>query len=172
MGNDLYIVTGALGAGKSVTLDAFLALHTPHIAFDIDWLAAAASALAHRSILHDPTTWRPYRAVWFEVLHAIIRNSRVPVLFAAIDPHDVAELGPLAWCDRINWFLLDCDDRVRRERLRQRPGWTAPMMDEALADAAALRAGISTVVDTGHHPPRHVAERIAAWLERARDDHA
>jgi hypothetical protein len=99
-------------------------------------------------------------------MHAITRNGRVPVLFAAIDRHDVADLGPLEWCDGIDWLLLDCGDAVRRERLARRAGWTAAMVDEALADAVALRAAIDDRIDTGRHPPHEVAARIVAWLDR------
>lgn len=164
MGDRFYIVTGAPGAGKSATVDAFLALHTPYVAFDIDWLAPAASDLAGASILHDATTWQPYRALWVEILHAIARNGRVPVLFAAIDHHDVAALESGRWWSAIGWLLLDCSDSVRRTRLARRQGWTAAMTDAALADAAALRAAIDNRIDTGSAPPHRVAERIAAWL--------
>ena len=91
MDERVVIVTGAPGAGKSATLDAFLALRTAYVAFDVDWLVAAASQLAGASIFHDPATWPPYRALWFEILHAMVRNGRVPVLIAAVDPADVAE---------------------------------------------------------------------------------
>jgi hypothetical protein len=114
MSDRLSIITGAPGAGKSATLDAFLALGTPYLAFDIDWLAQAASDLARAPILSDPETWQPYRVVWFEVLHAVLMNGHIPVLFAVIDRADVAGIGPLPWCSGINWLLLDCSDRVRR----------------------------------------------------------
>jgi len=79
---------------------------------------------------------------WFEVLHAIVRNGRTPVLFAAIDEGDVEELGDIAWCGGIAWLLLDCGDGVRRERLLRREGWSAAMIDDALADAVALRVAV------------------------------
>jgi hypothetical protein len=90
--------------------------------------------------------------------------DRVPVLFAAIDPDDVADLGRLAWCAGVEWLLLDGHGAVRRERLRRRQGWTDAMIDDALADAAALRAIVDTAVDTGVQPPSQVARRIANWL--------
>ena len=166
VGDRLYIATGAPGAGKSATLDAFLALRTPYAAFDIDWLAETASDLAGASIIHDPATWRPYRALWFEILHAVARNDRVPVLFASIDKNDVADVGQPAWCGGIEWLLLDCSDAVRRERLARRRGWTEAMIAEALGDAKALRATIGNTIDTGAHPPHEVVARILAWLDQ------
>lgn len=166
VGDRLFIVRGAPGAGKSATLDAFLALRTPYVAFDIDWLAGTASDLAGASIIHDPATWRPYRAMWFEILHGVARNGRVPVLFASIDKDDVADVGQPAWCDGIEWLLLDCTDAVRRERLARRQGWTGAMIVAALADAAALRASIDSTVDTSAHPPHDVAMHILAWLDQ------
>jgi hypothetical protein len=169
MEHRLYIVTGAPSAGESATCDAFLALHTPYVAFDMDWLVPAVSALACSSILHDPATWRPYRALWFEVLRAITRNGNVPVLFAPMDREDAAGTGPPDWCDGIAWLLLDCDDRTRRERLTQRAGWTTAMVADAVADAAALRAAFSARIDTAIHTPDAVASRIRAWLGRQRE---
>ncbi|MGI8855573.1 MAG: hypothetical protein ACR2JW_07475 [Thermomicrobiales bacterium] len=168
MEDRLYIVTGAPGAGKSATLDAFLALQTAYVGFDIDWLASTASDLAGTSIILDQTTWRPYRALWFEVLHAIMRNGSVPVLFASIDREDIAGVGSLAWCGGIDWLLLDCDDHIRRERLTRREGWTAAMVEDAILDAMALRSAFSTTVDTGRHLPRSIAARVVAWLDQCR----
>jgi hypothetical protein len=165
----LCIITGAPGAGKSATLDALLALRTPYLAFDIDWLAQAASNLARAPILSDPETWQPYRAVWFAVLHAVAMNGHVPVLFAAIDRPDVAAIGPLPWCGGIDWLLLDCSDRVRRARLEERAGWTKAMIEDAIADASALRRDVDTIVDTGTQPPNAVAFAVLAWLDQHRD---
>jgi len=81
----LCIVTGAPGSGKSTTLNAFLELHSGYIAFDIDWLAEAASNLAAKDIYSDPSTWKPYTALWFEVLHAVYKNGQIPVFFTPND---------------------------------------------------------------------------------------
>ena len=159
----LHMVTGAPGAGKSTALGAFLALGSSHIAFDVDWLAAPASELAGRSVYFDRSTWPAYSHVWFEVLRGVIRNDRVPVLFAPLTEDDVTAYGRPAWCDGIEWMLLDCDDDVRAARLAGR-SWTPARIAEALADAAALRAGIATRVDTGRHSPNAVARRVKRWL--------
>ncbi len=169
----VYIVTGAPGAGKTTALGALLRLRTDYIIVDGDWLLGAASDLAKASVRSDRSTWRPYRALWFEVLHAIARNGRTPVLFAAIDEGDVEELGDIAWCGGIAWLLLDCGDSVRRERLRRREGWSEAMIDDALADAAALRVAVQRRVDTGAQLPGQIAQAILSWLHGADvDGHA
>lgn len=162
----LCIVTGAPGSGKSTTLQAFLELHSNYIAFDIDWLAEAASALADKDIYSDPSTWKPYSSLWFEVLHAIYRNGQRPVFFTPNDPQDIEGYGHPAWCSDINWLLLDCDDQTRRERLLHRPDWTEAMIAEALADARVLRQSIYLQIDTGRLSPDAIATKIFDWLEQ------
>jgi hypothetical protein len=161
----LCIVTGAPGSGKSTTLKAFLELHSNFIAFDIDWLAAAASDLADKDIYSDPSTWKPYASVWFEVLHAIYRNGQIPVFFSPNDPQDIERYGQPAWCSDVQWLLLDCDDQTRRDRLVHRPAWTEVMIVEALADARVLRQAIHLQVDTGLFAPKAIATKILDWLE-------
>ncbi len=95
------------------------------------------------------------------------------MLFAAIDEGDIEELGDIAWCGGIAWLLLDCGDSVRRERLRRREGWSEAMIDDALADAAALRVAVQRRVDTGAQSPGQIAQAILSWLHGAdADGHA
>ena len=163
----LYIVTGAPGSGKSTVLHAFLELRSPYLAFDIDWLAEAASALAEKDIYSDPSTWKPYGGLWFEILHAICKNDRTPVFFTPNDPQDLEQYGRPAWCSELKWLLLDCDDRIRRERLARRPAWTEAMIAEAQEDAQVLRQSVHMQVDTGVLPPIETAKSILKWLEQA-----
>ncbi|MEZ4725957.1 MAG: ATP-binding protein [Caldilineaceae bacterium] len=165
--DDLYIVTGAPGAGKSTAVAAFLQLTTDSIAFDMDWLATPASLLAGKSIYTDPTTWPPYNALWFEILHTIHRNGKTPVLFAPLDPDDITISGKPSWCREIRWLLLDCDDATRHTRLAARPDWTATMVAEALTDAQHLREQIRHQLDTGHLSPTAVATGILEWLAQS-----
>jgi hypothetical protein len=166
----LCIVTGAPGAGKSTTLKAFLELHSSYIAFDIDWLAETASELADKNIYSDPSTWKPYASLWFEVLHAIYKNGRIPVFFTPNDPQDIEQYGQPVWCSDIKWLLLDCDDQIRRERLIHRPDWTGAMIDDAFADANVLRQTIYLQVDTGLLSPKAIATKILDWLEQVQRD--
>lgn len=161
----LYIITGAPGSGKSTTLEAFLKLHTDYIAFDIDWLADAASLLAGKNIYTDSSTWKPYGVVWFEVLHSIYKNHQTPLFFTPTDPQDIEQHGRPTWCGDIHWMLLDCNNQTRRTRLAQRADWTEVMVEEAIADAYILREAIPLRLDTGHLPPNKVAKKIVDWLK-------
>ncbi|MCG8350385.1 MAG: AAA family ATPase [Chloroflexales bacterium] len=163
----MYIVTGAPGSGKSTVLEAFLGLHSDYIAFDIDWLAKAASDLAAKDIYSEPSTWRPYSVLWFEILHAIYKNGRTPIFFTPNDPQDIEQYGRPAWCRDVKWLLLDCDDQTRRERLRQRLDWTEAMIAEAVADADMLRQAIHLQADTGLLSPNEIAAQILNWLEQS-----
>ena len=166
----LCIVTGAPGSGKSTTLKTFLELHSNYIAFDIDWLAEAASDLAEKDIYSDPSTWKSYASLWFEILHAVYKNGQIPVFFTPNDPQDIEQYGQPAWCSDIKWLLLDCDDQIRRERLVHRPDWTEVMIAEAFADARVLRQAIRLQVDTGLLSPKAVATKILDWLEQIHRD--
>ena len=167
MSSVLHIVTSAPGSGKSTSLAAFLQLRTPSIAFDIDWLTVPASNLAGKDVTVEQSTWPAYNALWLEILHAIATNGRQPVFFAPISPDDLARYGQPRWCRAMRWLLLDCADDVRRQRLRQRPEWTEPMITEALSDAASLRQTSALRIGTTTQAPEQVANAIRRWVEQA-----
>jgi hypothetical protein len=162
----IYIVTGAPGSGKTTTLEALLSRAGSFLVFDIDWLLIPASQLARSDILSDHATWPAYNALWFEILHAVHKNGKRAIFFSPLDTHDVARYGQPAWCARIEWLLLDCDDVTRQMRLSCRPGWTEAMIAEALIDAQALREQVTERIDTGIYTPDEVAAAILVWVER------
>jgi hypothetical protein len=43
------------------------------------------------------------------------------------------------------------------------------MIEDAIADASALRREFDTIVDTGTQPPNAVAFAVLAWLDRHGD---
>jgi hypothetical protein len=158
------LVAGAPGSGKSTACEAFLELGSNYVAFDIDWLIVPASELAGRDIIWDRSTWPAYGRVWFEILHGVTRNNRVPVLFTSHDRRDIEQIAGIDWCRGVEWLLLDCDDVTRDCRLRTRPGWTRAMIDDALGDARALRGTIEPCLNAAGLSPRAVAEWILDWL--------
>lgn len=167
MSSVLHIVTGAPGSGKSTTLAAFLELRTPFVAFDIDWLTIPASNLAGNDIIFEPSTWPAYNALWFTILDTVARNHKQPVFFAPTSPDDLVQHHQPLWSGNVRWLLLDCPDDVRRQRLRQRPEWTEPMIAEAIADAASLRQTVALCIDTAAQDPEQVADAIRHWVEDA-----
>lgn len=167
MPKNLYFVTGTTGAGKSTTLTNLLQDNqaSPYVFFDIDWLADTASGLAKSSIYEDPTTWPPYNALWFEILHSVYKNNKIPVLFCPLDPSDVTEENKPAWCDDIKWLLLDCGDDLIRERLGpDGRNWSDEKITEALEDADELRSAITTHIDSGSLTPDEVSAQVISWI--------
>lgn len=163
----IHIVTGAPGAGKSTALQSLVSLSTDYLAFDMDWLIGSASRLAGKDLHFEPSVWRPYNQLWFDVLHSVYLNNRVPVLFAPIAPNDIPKEDMPNWCVGINWLLLDCADDVRKERLMARSDWSQSRVDEAFEDASELRSLVQEKLDTGVRSPQMVAEGILEWLNRA-----
>lgn len=161
---NIYIVTGAPGSGKSTTVEAFIQLKTNFLAFDIDWLIDSASELADRDIHVDESTWKPYGALWFNVLHATLRNHKTPVLFAPWDENDLKTNGIPDWCQSVEWLLLDCEDVIRCERLAHRHGWSEQRIEDAILDAASLRQTITKCIDTGKTAPEEIAGLIYRWI--------
>ena len=165
MKRDLTIVTGAPGSGKTTTLNALLEMGSDFLAFDIDWLADTAGRLAGKSISSDSSTWEPYGALWFEVLHSIYRNAKQPVFFTPNSPADIESIGKPHWCGDIRWLLLDCDDPTRKKRLDERSDWSAERKAEALEDATELRESVKVRIDTGAFSPSEVASKVLLFAK-------
>lgn len=168
--NVVYIVTGASGSGMTTAAEYFLRLNTAdYVAFDIEWLGESAAKLAQKDIFFDESAWKHYGELWFEVLHCICKNGKIPVLFGPFSPSDIEKNGRPAWCQGIELFLLDCDDETRRQRLVQNRNWSTDLIEEAQAQARWLRQqDIRYNVDTGKVSPTEVASEIYDWLEQTR----
>ena len=166
----LYLVAGAPGSGKSTTVEVLLALESPFVFFDLDWLAAPASALYGEDIRFVPESWKPYGELWFGVLYATCQNGLIPVLFTPGDPSDYEKETLPSWCGGLEWLLLDCDDDVRLKRLQQRE-WSGARLSETFQDAAMLRELIMRYVDTGKSNPNEVAEEVLKWLKEMSEPH-
>ena len=105
----------------------------------VDWdsLIDVAGGLAGTDVRSSPRTWPAYR----DLVRAVV---------AALDPLPIV-LFTVCTPDELNgwpidkWLLLDCDDSVRRTRLRNRP---AAEVQDALDDAAEYRRLGMTTIDT------------------------
>ncbi len=161
---NLPVVTGAPGSGKTTIVHYLLSIESKFVFLDMDWLADSASRLASRNIYIDPTTWRPYQDVWFDVLKSLFRNSLKPVLFTPNSPLDYQHNNFPKWVKSVDWLLLDCHTEVRKKRLAARDSWTESRIDEALFDADELRSLIGRSVDTSELTIAQTAESIVQWL--------
>ena len=143
----LAIVTGAPGSGKSSVAAALIAQRPPFLVFDADWLLDAASALAGRALSEAEESWPAYRRLWLAIAGMIDRNGHEVALFIPVEPVELMAVLPDHWRDRLRWYLLDCADGTRRDRLAAR-GWTLAAIDEAITDATELRCRIGARIDT------------------------
>jgi len=163
----IVVFTGAPGAGKSTILKAWL--NEPLdgvVAFDMDSLLRAGSALASANIQTSRATWPAYNRLWLDVLAAVEANGLTPLLFAPIDERDFNEIRrrwPELATMHLRWLLLDCNDTVRRQRLSRRDD-PPQRLAEALIDAAALRATVGHRIDSSDRSASDVLREMKRWL--------
>ncbi len=168
-------LTGGIGSGKSTAAKQLVALGTRLI--DTDAIArqlsgpqgAALPAIAQRFGAHfvndqgldrdamralafaDPEARRELE----RLLHPLILEQAAREAAAAGALPLVFDVPLLVesrhWRARVDRVLLiDCDEAVQRERVLQRPGWTAAALDGVLAAQAsrtARRAAADAVID-------------------------
>jgi chloramphenicol 3-O-phosphotransferase len=163
----VYIVTGAPGAGKSSVAQALLDLGIDALVFDADQLLEPTSDLVGRPMTEAADLWPTYDRLWVAILSMVVQNRHAAVLLTPMEPRS---LPAVPWPERVGWCLLDCDDETRTARLNAR-GWSPDLIADALADARTLRDQVRFVVDTSHTDPREAAARVADWV-RAPDQPA
>jgi hypothetical protein len=73
----------------------------------------------------------------------------------------------LNWTEPTFWATLDCADDERAHRLAVR-GWDDKAVTDALADAAAARDLLPTVIRSDDADPATVANRVWAWATQNR----
>lgn len=134
------------------------------LVFDADWLIEPASALAGQDLTVASAFWPPYRQVWLRMLEMVARNGASAALFTPMNP---GSLPRIRWPVNVDWCLLDCDDATRTVRLRER-GWMNAAIQEAIADARALRREVELVIDTSGSTPEEAAARLSEWFRAHR----
>lgn len=160
----LRFVTGAPGAGKT-TLLPHLVARPGILAAEFDDLLDGDGAVLG-SVIAAPTAaplWPAYSRLWVRVVRLLLR-SELPVVV-------LCPLTPAEWRDaageslgriEVGWALLDCADADRRTRLAGR-GWDAARIDDAVADAAELRAAVPTRFSSTGRTPADLAADVASW---------
>ncbi len=153
----LYVVAGAPGVGKTTLLPALVQEADGEVVFDTDELLEDGSLIGVPIATMDAAPiWPAYNRMWQRILNAV-RRAGHPVIFLSTVP-DEDEVTP-----DVHWAGLDCADELRRTRLDAR-GWNQEEIDDAMADAKALRSLIATRFDTDEQDAHALARRILNWV--------
>jgi hypothetical protein len=161
----LLVVTGASGAGKT-TLFSPLAreLAGEAAVFDIDWLIDAFGMQAEGAALN----WGAIRSAWLSVAEGLASGGLPTVLLGPLAPFHLEQLPKAGWIASMHFFLLDCSDVVRRERLEARPPWRGRDRERAIAEQAQwgvwLREHIGQGVDTSQAAVEETVGSVAGWV--------
>jgi hypothetical protein len=90
------------------------------------------------------------------------------VLLGPLAPFHFEQLPKAGWIASMHFFLLDCSDVVRRERLEARPPWRGRDRERAIAEQAQwgvwLREHIGQGVDTSQAAVEETVGSVAGWV--------
>jgi energy-coupling factor transporter ATP-binding protein EcfA2 len=160
----LFVVTGASGSGKTTIIPALRPLLPDCIVFDKDLLWGRPES--------DQFTNN-----WLRIAYSVAQGGRYSVLCGTTMPWDVDACEDRTLVGPVHYLNLHCNDMVREERLRARPGWrgagTDAFVDEHITFAHWLVDNAATAytppivtVDTSDRPVADAAAEVAAWVQR------
>ena len=163
------VVTGASGSGKT-TIFAPLAreLAGDAAVFDIDWLIDPFSMQANEA----PLNWRAIRAGWLSVASAVAQSGLPTVLLGPVAPFSFDGLPQTGWVRSMHFYLLECPDAVRRQRLEERPAWRRRDIVEQTGWGTWLRENIHDAVDTSRADIHDTVRAVAGWVRSVCSGHA
>lgn len=155
------VVTGASGSGKT-TLFSPLAreLAGEAAVFDIDFLIDPFALQADGAALR----WPAIRAAWLSVAEGLASGGVPTVLLGPLAPFHFDQLPKTGWVSSMHFFLLDCSDVVRRERLEGRPPWRKREIEEQTRWGRWLRENIDEGVDTSRVGIEETVRSVAVWV--------
>ena len=159
------VVTGASGSGKSTLLYPLAhELAGEAAVFDIDSLIAPFNMQADGVGVN----WAAVRAAWLSVAHGLAAGGLPTVLLGPLAPFHLQDLRQTRWVRSLHFFLLDCPDAIRRERLEARPPWRGRQRERDIEEqtrwSAWLREHIHEGVDTGGAGVDETVKSVAAWV--------
>jgi gluconate kinase len=152
----VFVVSGASGAGKTTVFPHLVDALPECVVVDGDYLL---DAVGH----DDPPR---LRNVWLSVAHAVAQGDRSVVLCGPFSAEHLADLPARRWISEVHFAVLDCPERVLRERLFARPAWreSRHKIDEHVRFAQWLRSNIDVRVSTVDRTPDEVAADLAGWV--------
>ena len=165
----LFLLTGSAGSGKSAALAELRARRRNLVLLDLDDLRAPADA--------DASWWR--EQIGRHVVRAVAEGAagRDTVLAGWTTLDELLANPFSAALEGIAACLLDCDDRVRLQRVKRRAAsgtWRQHTAEEAASfveAAAEMRQNLSEHVsrlDTSRLSVSEVVDRIEAWMDEQR----
>ena len=157
----LLVVTGASGSGKTTLLYPLAQeLAGEAAVFDIDWLIDPFGMQATGVELN----WPAIRAAWLSVAAGLAQGGLPTVLLGPLAPFHFDELPQTRWISSMHFFLLDCPDVVRRQRLEVRPPWRQRQIEEQTRWGAWLRDNIHDRLDTSRASIDETVRSVAGWV--------
>ena len=160
------MLTGAPGSGKSALADILRELAPGVAVIDMDDFLEPAGSLTRVDLRSDEarSLWPAYNDLCLTMVATVVQSGVDCVLLTPLTPDEVDGSGVRATLPTtIQWGVLDCADGVRLDRLRRR-GATEAMVDDAISDAADLRA-IGCLVIANDGDVRDAAVRVQEWIE-------
>ena len=159
------VVTGASGSGKTTLFDPLAReLAGEAAVFDIDSLIGPFAMQAAGAGVN----WPAVRAAWLSVAHGLAAAGLPTVLLGPLAPFHLEDLDQARWMSSLHFFLLDCPDTVRRERLEARPPWQGRERERAIEEqtrwGAWLRENIDEGVDTDGAGVDETVLSVAVWV--------
>lgn len=96
--------------------------------------------------------------------HGLAAGSLPTVLLGPLAPFHLENLEQARWVTSQHFFLLDCSEAVRRERLEARPPWRERQIEEQTRWGVWLRENMPEGVDTGRVGIDEAVRSIAGWV--------
>ena len=155
------VVTGASGSGKTTIFHPLAReLAGGAAVFDVDSLIDPFAMQADGAALK----WAAIRAAWLSVAEGLASGGLPTVLLGPLAPSHFQHLPKGGWVSSMHFFLLDCSDLVRRQRLEARPPWRGGELEEQTRWGAWLRENISDGVDTSQAGVQETVGSVAGWV--------
>jgi hypothetical protein len=119
----LFVVTGASGSGKTTMLGPFASRWAGRcMVFDVDRLLDAAAVMSGADGIAG-IHWQGFYQAWLSVAQGVAQCGLPTLLLGALVPDGHPKNPKRKWIGEIYSPVLDCPNRVRRQRIENRPPW-------------------------------------------------